>query len=177
MSRKNWALANGAISIRNSLPFTVAVSETFVQLAGVSAEFCCKLKPVEFVGQAMTAVLVLVKKILNDGADSTAGLNAASCNSHVVESKVAVAVKAPVFVAIKSSTMSESGEVIARKAKPLPGPLNAPAVMPAAKSSSLASLVETAPLLAVVPTPVPKFPASNTLVGLKPEYSVSRKST
>ena len=62
-------------------------------------------------------------------------------------------------------------------AKPAPAPVKAPVVVPAAKMSSLAAVVVTEPLFAVVPVPDAEVVTSSGFTLSSPLYSVMRRST
>jgi hypothetical protein len=116
-----------------SAPTITTVFVEAVQDAGSSVGDCCRVKAVEFVGQARIKLLVPVRKMRRDGGvRDAAGLKAAICMSHAPELRAAVALNAPEVLAIWSSTMSPSGEVMTRWVKG-PGAPKVVAVMPAAK--------------------------------------------
>ena len=78
---------------------------------------------------------------------------------------------------MRSWAMSASGVVMMRVVKFVPAVEKPPVVMPAPKTSALAAVVLTVPLLAEVPVPAAEVPTSKGLTGSRPLYSRARRST
>lgn len=105
-------------------------------------------------------------------------LKVATCMTQLVLVDMgATALLLPVLVTTLSSAISPSGFVMIRDPKPVPGPVNLPAVIPAPKINSIAAFVFTAGLLALLLLPAAPAVTSNGLDVSRPLYSSTRTST